>query len=159
MKVFDLPSIEVKAGALRKLTEEADFWEKDNAQSILKELAGFRELLSYYRSLPTSFVRDIIMKAPSSDMMNTLARSVLTLYSYDDRADDTSLPNVLRQCLQLISLFPLLSIYGYQAYGHYHDGKSLFIHQPVPTLSTAENILHILLCSFLRRESNKTLDD
>lgn len=109
-----------------------------------KELKEFRELLAYYRSLPTSFVRDIIMKAPSSDMMNTLARSVLTLYSYDDRADDTSLPNVLRQCLQLISLFPLLSIYGYQAYCHYHDGKSLFIHQPDPSLSTAENILHIL---------------
>ncbi len=109
-----------------------------------KELADFRALLSKYRSLPTSFVRDIIMKAPSSDMMNTLARSVLTLYSYDDRADDVSLPNVLRQCLQLISLFPLLSIYGYQAYCHYHDGKSLFIHQPDPNLSTAENILHIL---------------
>ena len=109
-----------------------------------KELNDFRLLLSKYRSLPTSFVRDIIMKAPSSDMMNTLARSVLTLYSYDDRADDVSLPNVLRQCLQLISLFPLLSIYGYQAYCHYHDGKSLFIHQPDPNLSTAENILHIL---------------
>lgn len=109
-----------------------------------KELADFRVLLSRYRSLPTSFVRDIIMKAPSSDMMNTLARSVLTLYSYDDRADDVSLPNVLRQCLQLISLFPLLSIYGYQAYCHYHDGKSLFIHQPDPELSTAENILRIL---------------
>lgn len=109
-----------------------------------KELSDFRALLSKYRSLPTSFVRDIIMKAPSSDMMNTLARSVLTLYSYDDRADDVSLPNVLRQCLQLISLFPLLSIYGYQAYCHYHDGKSLFIHQPDPALSTAENILHIL---------------
>lgn len=108
------------------------------------ELAEFRGLLSKYRSLPTSFVRDIIMKAPSSDMMNTLARSVLTLYSYDDRAEDVSLPNVLRQCLQLISLFPLLSIYGYQAYCHYHDGKSLFIHQPDPNLSTAENILHIL---------------
>ncbi len=108
------------------------------------ELAEFRGLLSKYRSLPTSFVRDIIMKAPSSDMMNTLARSVLTLYSYDDRAEDVSLPNVLRQCLQLISLFPLLSIYGYQAYCHYHDGKSLFIHQPDPSLSTAENILHIL---------------
>lgn len=108
------------------------------------ELAEFRNLLSKYRSLPTSFVRDIIMKAPSSDMMNTLARSVLTLYSYDDRAEDVSLPNVLRQCLQLISLFPLLSIYGYQAYCHYHDGKSLFIHQPDPSLSTAENILHIL---------------
>lgn len=109
-----------------------------------EELETFKEMLSGYRSLPTSFVRDIIMKAPSNDMMNTLARSVLTLYSYDDRADDTSLPNVLRQCLQLISLFPLLSIYGYQAYSHYHDGKSLFIHQPMAELSTAENILHIL---------------
>ncbi|MDE6747645.1 MAG: citrate/2-methylcitrate synthase [Lachnospiraceae bacterium] len=109
-----------------------------------KEMEMFKELLAGYRSLPTSFVRDIIMKAPSNDMMNTLARSVLTLYSYDDRADDTSIPNVLRQCLQLISLFPLLSIYGYQAYSHYHDGKSLYIHQPMPELSTAENILHIL---------------
>ncbi|WP_331526044.1 citrate/2-methylcitrate synthase [Kineothrix sp. MB12-C1] len=109
-----------------------------------KELEDFSSLLSYYRSLPTSFVRDIIMKAPSRDMMNTLARSVLTLYSYDDRADDTSLPNVLRQSLQLISLFPLLSIYGYQAYSHYHDGKSLYIHPHRPELSTAENILHIL---------------
>ena len=108
------------------------------------ELENFRNILSGYRSLPTSFVRDIIMKAPSSDMMNTLARSVLTLYSYDERADDVSLPNVLRQCLQLISMFPLLSIYGYQAYCHYHDGKSLFIHQPRPELSTAENILRIL---------------
>ncbi len=109
-----------------------------------RELKLFNTMLAHYRSLPTSFVRDIIMKAPSKDMMNTLARSVLTLYSYDDRADDVSLPNVLRQCLQLISLFPLLSIYGYQAYSHYHDGKSLFIHQPDPTLSTAENILKIL---------------
>lgn len=109
-----------------------------------EELEAFKKLLSYYRTLPTSFVRDIIMKAPSKDMMNTLARSVLTLYAYDDRADDTSLPNVLRQCLQLISLFPLLSIYGYQAYSHYHDGNSLFIHQPDPELSTAENILHLL---------------
>ncbi len=109
-----------------------------------EELASFSELLSSYRSLPTSFVRDIIMKAPSKDMMNTLARSVLTLYSYDDRADDVSLPNVLRQCLQLISLCPMLSIYGYQAYSHYHDGNSLYIHQPVHELSMSENILHIL---------------
>ncbi len=108
------------------------------------QLDEFAELLSYYRTLPTSFVRDIIMKAPSRDMMNTLARSVLTLYSYDDAADDISLPNVLRQCLQLISLFPLLSVYGYQAYKHYHDGASLFIHSPKPEYSTAENILHIL---------------
>ncbi len=109
-----------------------------------KELEDFQNLLAFYRNLPTNFVRDIIMKAPSKDMMNTLARSVLTLYSYDDRADDTSLPNVLRQCLQLISLFPLLSIYGYQAYSYYHDGKSLYIHSPQPELSAAENILHIL---------------
>lgn len=109
-----------------------------------KKLKEFTELLAGYRSLPTSFVRDIIMKAPSRDMMNTLSRSILTLYSYDDKADDTSMPNVLRQCLQLISLFPLLSVYGYQAYRHYHDGKSLYIHSPKPELSTAENILRIL---------------
>jgi len=109
-----------------------------------EELADFTRLLNSYRSLPTGFVRDIIMKAPSNDMMNTLARCVLTLYSYDDRADDTSLPNVLRQCLQLIALFPMLSIYGYQAYNHYHNGESLYIHQPQPELSNAENILHIL---------------
>ncbi|HKM05226.1 MAG TPA: citrate/2-methylcitrate synthase [Lachnospiraceae bacterium] len=109
-----------------------------------KELSDFSSLLTGYRSLPTSFVRDIIMKAPSKDMMNTLARSVLTLYSYDDKADDISIPNVLRQSLQLISLFPLLSIYGYQAYSHYHDGNSLYIHQPQPSFSTAENILYIL---------------
>ena len=115
-----------------------------NKLPSIKELQDFKELLSSYRSLPTSFVRDIIMKAPSKDMMNTLARSVLTMYSYDDRADDTSLPNVLRQCLQLISIFPLLTIYGYQAYSHYHDGNSLYIHQPQPELSAAENILHIL---------------
>lgn len=108
------------------------------------ELKSFCDLLANYRTLPTSFVRDIIMKAPSQDMMNTLARSVLTLYSYDDKANDITTPNVLRQCLQLISLFPLLSVYGYQAYRHYHDGKSLYIHSPKDNLSTAENILRIL---------------
>ena len=109
------------------------------------ELNTLNDLLATYREeLPTKFVRDVIMKAPSKDMMNALARSVLTLYSYDEQADDTSIENVLRQCLQLIALFPLLSVYGYQAYNHYHEGKSLFIHPPVKGLSTAENILHIL---------------
>ena len=124
-----------------------------------KELSEFCTLLANYRTLPTSFVRDIIMKAPSSDMMNTLARSVLTLYSYDENANDISLPNVLRQSLQLIALFPLLAVYGYQAYVHYHDGQSLFIHQPVPELSTAENILHILRadCKYTELEA-KILD-
>ncbi|MEG0766806.1 MAG: citrate/2-methylcitrate synthase [Clostridia bacterium] len=120
-----------------------------------QELDSFRTLLSHYRTLPTSFVRDIILKAPSQDMMNTLARSVLTLYSYDDRAEDISIPNVLRQCLQLIALFPMLSVYGYQAYGHYHDGRSLFIHAPQPELSTAENILRILRpdCQYTQLEA------
>ncbi|MBR5943293.1 MAG: citrate synthase, partial [Clostridia bacterium] len=107
----------------------------------MTQLETFKRTLGFYRSLPTGFVRDVIMKAPSGDMMNTLARSVLTLYSYDSAADDISIPNVLRQCLQLIALFPLLSVYGYQAYKHYHDKESLFIHQPDPELSTAENIL------------------
>lgn len=109
-----------------------------------EQLTSFSSLLGDYRSLPTSFVRDIIMKAPSHDMMNTLARSVLTLYSYDTNADDTSIENVLRQSLELISLFPLLSVYGYQAYRHFHDGKSLYIHHPQAGLSTAENLLYIL---------------
>lgn len=108
------------------------------------QLEGFRSILSFYRSLPPKFTRDIIMKAPSSDMMNTLARSVLTLYAYDGNADDTSLQNTLRQCLQLIAMFPLLSVYGYQAYSHYHGGKSLMIHQPDPDRSIAENVLHLL---------------
>ncbi len=109
-----------------------------------EELEKFNKILANYRSLPTSFVRDIIMKAPSFDMMNTLARSVLTLYSYDDYADDTSIENVLRQSLQLIALFPLLSVYGYQAYDHYYNENSLIIHTPQPELSTAENILYML---------------
>ena len=109
-----------------------------------EELKNFKHLLASYRSLPTSFVRDIIMKAPSFDMMNTLARSVLTLYAYDENANDTSIPNVLRQCLQLIAVFPQLSVYGYQAYDHYYNENSLFIHTPNPELSTAENILYML---------------
>lgn len=108
------------------------------------ELKQFKKLLGSYRSLPPSFVRDVIMKAPSRDMMNALSRSVLTMYSYDENPDDTSIPNVLRQCLQLISVIPLLSVYGYHAYEHYHNGNSLFIHSPDPKLSTAENFLHLL---------------
>ncbi len=107
-------------------------------------LNEFQQLLARYRNLPTNFVRDVIMKAPSSDMMNTLSRSVLTLYSYDDKADDISIQNVLRQSLQLIAIFPLLAVYGYQAYRHYRLYESLIIHRPNPKLSTAENILRML---------------
>lgn len=110
----------------------------------MEELDGFKRILSEQRALPRNFVRDVVMKAPSRDMMNTLSRSVLTLYSYDSNADDTSLPNVLRQCLNLISVFPMLSVYGYHAYNHYIKGKSLYIHNPDPTLSVAENILRML---------------
>ena len=110
-----------------------------------QELAEFKNILNGYASLPTSFARDVIMKAPSENMMNSLARSVLTLYSYDHNPDDTSLPNVLRQCLQLIAMFPQLTVYSYQAYNYYIKGnKSFFMHDPNPDYSIAENILHML---------------
>ena len=109
-----------------------------------EELAEFTKQLSGYRSLPKSFVRDMILKAPGKDMMNILSRSVLALYAYDDNPDDISVENVLRQCLQLIAMFPLLAVYGNQSYRHYHKGKSLHIRLPKPQYSTAENLLHIL---------------
>ena len=108
------------------------------------ELEEFIQLLGEYRKLPSSFVRDVIMKAPSKDMMNALARSVLMLYAYDDKADDVSIPNVVRQSIGLIAQFPLLAVYGYQAYQHFYLGKSFFIHTPDPNKSTAENILMLL---------------
>ncbi|MBS6365920.1 MAG: citrate/2-methylcitrate synthase [Clostridiales bacterium] len=109
-----------------------------------RQLQDFNDQLCMYRSLPSNFVRDVILKAPSHDMMNALARSILTLASYDDRPDDISLPNVVRQCIQLTAVFPMLAVYGYQAYSYSVVGKSLFIHAPDPNLSTAENILHLL---------------
>ncbi len=108
------------------------------------QLDSFKALLAKYRSLPTNFVRDVIMKGPTKDIMNSLARSVLTLFAYDNNATDISLPNVMRQSLQLIANFPLISVYSYQAYNHYIKGKSLVIHTPQPELSTAENILYML---------------
>lgn len=110
----------------------------------VNQLKEFSDKLIFYRSLPKNFVRDVIMKAPGEDMMNVLMRSVLTLSPYDDNANDVSLPNVLRQSMQLISLIPMISIYGYQAYRHYECGDSLVIHQPLENGSIAENILHLL---------------
>ena len=107
------------------------------------ELNAFTHMLAERRSLPPNFVRDIIMKAPSRDMMNSLSRSILNLYSYDDKADDTSIPNVLRQSLNLISQFPMLMVYGYHAY-NYRKGEDLFIYAPSKELSMAENILMML---------------
>ena len=109
------------------------------------DLASFKDLLGSYRKLPQAFFRDIIMKSPSVDLMNSMARSVLTLYSYDASADDLSLSNVLNQCIYLIATFPMLAVYSYQAYAYYKsDSNSFFIHDPDPSLSTAENILHML---------------
>ncbi len=108
------------------------------------ELLDFNKLLAESRTLPKNFVRDVIMKAPNADIMNSLAKSVLTLYSYDKNANDTSVPNVLRQCINLIANFPLLSVYAYKAYRHYIKGKGLIIHNPDVKLSTAENILRLL---------------
>lgn len=109
-----------------------------------EQLLDFQSLLAEYQTLPVGFVREIIMQSPSSDMMNALARSVLTMYAYDVKANDITIPNVLRQCLLLIALFPALSVYGYQTYKHFYDGESLHIHTPRSDLSTAENILHLL---------------
>lgn len=108
------------------------------------ELAQFTKSLASFRNLPINFTRDVLMKSPNGDMMNMLARSVLTLYSYDEDPNNTSIPNVLRQCLELIALFPVISVYGYQSYNHYKQGGSLVIHNPNPELSTAENILYML---------------
>lgn len=108
-----------------------------------KQLEEFNGTLVERRTLPPNFVRDVIMKASSSDMMNSLARSILNMYSYDSKADDTSIPNVLLQCLNLISQFPMLMVYGYHAY-NYRRGEDLYIYAPSPKLSTAENILMML---------------
>ena len=108
-----------------------------------KQLEEFKQLLANQRSLPRNFVRDVVMKAPGRDIMNALSRSVLTLYSYDNNPDDISLPNVLRQCLNLISQFPMLMVYGYHAY-NFRRGQDLFIYAPRPELSMAENILMML---------------
>ena len=111
------------------------------SESQLKE---FRDSLSANRTLPTNFTRDVIMKAPSSDIMNSLTRSVLTLASYDKNCNDTGIENVLRQCLGLISVFPMLAVYGYHAYNHYANDESMYIHRPSKKLSTAENLLMLL---------------
>ena len=124
-----------------------------------QQLDRFNRELGELRSLPPSFVRDMILKSPGKDMMNILSRCVLVLYAYDENPDDISIANVLRQCLQLIATFPMLAVYSYQSYLHYHQGKSLFIHNPKPEYSTAENLLHLLRedGQFTRLES-KILD-
>lgn len=109
-----------------------------------KQESDFKAFIGACRTLPTNFTRDVIMKAPSEDIMNSMTRSILTLASYDENAKDTSVSNSLRQCIQLISEFPILAVYGYNAYNHYEKDQSMFIHHPDPNLSTAENLLMLL---------------
>ena len=108
------------------------------------ELAEFKSVLGASRTLPTNFMRDVIMKAPSRDIMNSMTKSVLTLAAYDKNVSDHSIENVLRQSLNLISTFPMLAVYGYHAYNHYEKDESMYIHRPDENLSTAENILRML---------------
>ena len=124
--------------------EETTYFLLFGALPNREQLKEFEGILAQNRTLPTNFTRDVIMKAPSKDMMTSLSKSVLTLASYDNDTDDLSLPNVLAQCIMLISVFPMLAVYGYHAYNHYERGNSFYIHYPDPKLSTAENFLRML---------------
>ena len=116
------------------------FGEKPDAE----QLKEFSTALALCRRLPTNFTRDVIMKAPSKDIMNTMTRSILTLASYDKNAADLSIENCLRQCIQLIAEFPMLACYAYHAYNHYENDDSMYIHRPDKSLSTAENFLRMI---------------
>ncbi len=124
--------------------EEATYLLMFNKLPSATELKEFKQILAEHRKLPKNFVRDVILKAPNKDVMNSLARSILSLYSYDHHALDNSTENVLRQCLTLISVMPLFAVYAYHAHMHYNENHSLIIHRPNYELSTAENVLHLL---------------
>ena len=109
-----------------------------------EEEKEFKELMGKCRALPTNFTRDVIMKAPSKDIMNSMTRSILTLASYDENVNSNDIGNVIRQCVNLISVFPMLAVYAYHAYNHYERDESMYIHRPNPGLSTAENLLMLL---------------
>lgn len=123
------------------------------------QLDRFKSLLGSYRKLPEGFTENMILKIPSHDIMNKLQRSILVLYSHDETPDDISAANIMRQCIQLIAMFPIIISYGYQAKAHYFDKKSLYIHQPDPSLSTAENLLILTRpdCKYTQTEA-ETLD-
>ena len=124
--------------------EEATYLLLFNKLPNKEELEDFNKLLSALRKLPKNFVRDVIMKAPNKDIMNSIARCVLNLYSYDNLALDNSIDNVLKQSLSLISITPMLAVYAYNAHMHINENKSLIIHRPRPDYSTAQNVLHML---------------
>lgn len=109
-----------------------------------EQLAEFNDILTECRVIPSNFTRDVIMKAPSKDIMNSMTKSILTLSSYDDNLGSNDIDNCIRQCLQLTAVFPMLAVYGYHAYNHYENDESMYIHRPAPGLSTAENFLRML---------------
>lgn len=109
-----------------------------------EQLAEFNEILSECRVIPSNFTRDVIMKAPSHDIMNSMTKSILTLSSYDENLSSNDIDNCIRQCLMLTAVFPMLAVYGYHAYNHYDNDGSMYIHRPAPGLSTAENFLRML---------------
>jgi len=141
---YDIVDLVQGAMGKRFIFEEATYLLLFGQLPNSQELDEFKSIIANAMSFPPTFTRDVIMKAPSKDMMNTLSRSVLTLYAYDTKADDTSLANVLRQCINLIATFPMMCVYGYHAYNHYIRDKSMYIHRPSNELSTAENILMML---------------
>lgn len=141
---YDVTKLVKGAGNKRFIFEESAYLLLFGELPDATQLEEFRHIIANCMELPTNFTRDVIMKAPSADIMNSMTRSILTLASYDDRKDDLSIENVLRQSIQLISTFPMLAVYGYHAYNHYERDDSMYIHRPDKELSLAENFLRML---------------
>ena len=141
---YDVTKLVIGAGDKRFIFEESAYLLLFGELPDATQLEEFRHIIANCMELPTNFTRDVIMKAPSADIMNSMTRSILTLASYDDRKDDLSIENVLRQSIQLISTFPMLAVYGYHAYNHYERDDSMYIHRPDKELSLAENFLRML---------------
>ena len=141
---YDVTKLVKGAGDKRVIFEESAYLLLFGELPDATQLEEFRHIIANCMELPTNFTRDVIMKAPSADIMNSMTRSILTLASYDDRKDDLSIENVLRQSIQLISTFPMLAVYGYHAYNHYERDDSMYIHRPDKELSLAENFLRML---------------
>lgn len=141
---YDVTKLVKGAGDKRFIFEESAYLLLFGELPDATQLEEFRHIIANCMELPTNFTRDVIMKAPSADIMNSMTRSILTLASYDDRKDDLSIENVLRQSIQLISTFPMLAVYGYHAYNHYERDDSMYIHRPDKELSLAENFFRML---------------
>lgn len=141
---YDVTKLVKGAGDKRFIFEESAYLLLFGELPDATQLEEFRHIIANCMELPTNFTRDVIMKAPSADIMNSMTRSILTLASYDDRKDNLSIENVLRQSIQLISTFPMLAVYGYHAYNHYERDDSMYIHRPDKELSLAENFLRML---------------